>query len=255
MGLFAGQDGHAFGYAGHAEPVPVQGYVYDEDTKLYYLRSRYYNPEWGRFISADALLGKTRELLSHNLFCYVKNIPTMLLDTDGHEAIIFGAALGGLLGLSGSFGISATFPNSDYPTDGWTLPKPSNIPSQKDILGAASNIVAIETIIIWNQVKEKVQRIFRNKETDTHHIVARTARQAQMARDYFELADINIDDPDNIIELKPSFHHRLHTNYYNYSVNVAVSVGYTFGGRDGIKDVLVTIQAQLNLFNKFMEMI
>ena len=28
-------------------------YYYDVETGLYYLQSRYYNPEWGRFINAD----------------------------------------------------------------------------------------------------------------------------------------------------------------------------------------------------------
>ncbi|MBQ5793963.1 MAG: RHS repeat-associated core domain-containing protein, partial [Clostridia bacterium] len=34
-------------------PIRYRGYYYDEDTKLYYLNARYYNPEWRRFISPD----------------------------------------------------------------------------------------------------------------------------------------------------------------------------------------------------------
>ncbi|MBV7273350.1 hypothetical protein I6U48_10560 [Clostridium sp. PL3] len=34
---------------------------------------RYYDPEWGRFINADGLIGQTGELLAHNLFMYCKN--------------------------------------------------------------------------------------------------------------------------------------------------------------------------------------
>jgi RHS repeat-associated protein len=30
-----------------------KGYYYDKETKLYYLITRYYDPEVGRFISAD----------------------------------------------------------------------------------------------------------------------------------------------------------------------------------------------------------
>ena len=36
-------------------PLRYRGYVYDEETELYYLQSRYYNPEMGRFINADGL--------------------------------------------------------------------------------------------------------------------------------------------------------------------------------------------------------
>ena len=34
-------------------PIRYRGYYYDRETKLYYLNSRYYNPEWRRFISTD----------------------------------------------------------------------------------------------------------------------------------------------------------------------------------------------------------
>lgn len=35
-------------------PLRYRGYVYDVETGLYYLQSRYYDPEVGRFINADA---------------------------------------------------------------------------------------------------------------------------------------------------------------------------------------------------------
>ena len=38
---------------GSANPLRYRGYVYDTETGLYYLQSRYYNPTWGRFINAD----------------------------------------------------------------------------------------------------------------------------------------------------------------------------------------------------------
>ncbi len=48
-------------------------------TNLYYLNSRYYNPEMGRFINGDGLLGETGEILGHNMFSYCKNNPIMIL--------------------------------------------------------------------------------------------------------------------------------------------------------------------------------
>ena len=41
-----------------------RGYRYDSETGLYYLQSRYYNAEWGRFINADETASVTGELLS-----------------------------------------------------------------------------------------------------------------------------------------------------------------------------------------------
>jgi RHS repeat-associated protein len=59
----------------------------DAETGMYYLRSRYYNPEWGRFLNADVLLGSKGALLSHNLFAYCVNHPIITKDPDGlrHE--------------------------------------------------------------------------------------------------------------------------------------------------------------------------
>lgn len=65
------------------------GYVYDEETGLYYLQSRYYNPEIGRFISADdpSYLGADGTPLSYNLFAYCANNPANKIDATGKFAI------------------------------------------------------------------------------------------------------------------------------------------------------------------------
>ena len=41
---------------GKVQPFRYRGYVFDEETGLYYLRSRYYNPGWGRFVNADGAI-------------------------------------------------------------------------------------------------------------------------------------------------------------------------------------------------------
>ena len=57
--------------------VGYRGYFYDFETGLYYLRSRYYDPETGRFINADDTdyLGYDGTPLSLNLFAYCENNP------------------------------------------------------------------------------------------------------------------------------------------------------------------------------------
>ena len=67
---------------GKANPFRYRGYVYDEETGLYYLRSRYYNPEWGRFLNADVVLG-TDDLVSHNVYVYCRNNPIDQIDESG----------------------------------------------------------------------------------------------------------------------------------------------------------------------------
>ena len=63
-------------FIGNINPFRYRGYYFDIETGLYYLNSRYYDPELGRFISPD-----TMEYLSPNninglnLYCYCANNP------------------------------------------------------------------------------------------------------------------------------------------------------------------------------------
>ena len=68
---------------GKKNPFRYRGYVYDEETGLYYLKSRYYDPRVGRFICADALV--TSHLLGKNLFTYCGNNPIIYADPSGHD--------------------------------------------------------------------------------------------------------------------------------------------------------------------------
>jgi len=69
---------------GAANPFRYRGYYYDAETGLYYLNSRYYNPNWGRFLNADSVFGKAGGLLTHNLFAYCGNDPVMASDPSGN---------------------------------------------------------------------------------------------------------------------------------------------------------------------------
>ena len=60
---------------GNLNPFRYRGYVYDEETGLYYLQSRYYDPTTGRFISADTLLSTGQGVLGHNAYAYCGNNP------------------------------------------------------------------------------------------------------------------------------------------------------------------------------------
>lgn len=56
-------------------PLRYRGYIYDTETGLYYLQSRYYDPNTGRFLNADDVqfLGDSQTLLGYNLFSYCEN--------------------------------------------------------------------------------------------------------------------------------------------------------------------------------------
>ena len=65
-------------------PFRYRGYVWDEETGLYYLRSRYYDPVWGRFVNADPYMGSVSKLASHNRYSYCLNVPNCMSDMNGN---------------------------------------------------------------------------------------------------------------------------------------------------------------------------
>ena len=86
---------------GKYNPFRYRGYVYDTETGLYYLNSRYYNPTWGRFVNADtaAVVAASPDKANwdKNLFAYCDNNPISRKD-DGGEFwnTIIGAVVGGI---------------------------------------------------------------------------------------------------------------------------------------------------------------
>ena len=73
-----GKSGSMAETLGSVQPFRYRGYVFDEETGLYYLRSRYYNPWWGRFVNADCIY-------SANCFAYCGNTPVIFFDEDGMQ--------------------------------------------------------------------------------------------------------------------------------------------------------------------------
>ena len=70
-------------------PIRYRGYYYDADTGLYYLNSRYYDPEISRFINADDcnMLGAVVYTNETNLFMYCLNAPILNQDHYGFSWI------------------------------------------------------------------------------------------------------------------------------------------------------------------------
>jgi RHS repeat-associated protein len=72
---------------GFYNPLRYRGYVYDEETELYYLQSRYYNPEIGRFINGDGFASTGQGVLGNNMFAYCANNPVCNMDITGARYI------------------------------------------------------------------------------------------------------------------------------------------------------------------------
>lgn len=70
---------------GQINPIRYRSYYYDNETGFYYLNSRYYDPEVGRFINADSALSGTGESVQgYNLFTYCFNNPVNMKDPTGN---------------------------------------------------------------------------------------------------------------------------------------------------------------------------
>ena len=61
---------------GTINPFRYKGYYYDVETGLFWCNSRYYNPEWGRWISPDSIEYLNPQSLNGlNLYAYCNNDP------------------------------------------------------------------------------------------------------------------------------------------------------------------------------------
>ncbi len=91
----------------NTNPFRYRGYYYDNETGLYYLNARYYDPSIGRFISPDVLtiLDETKgQINGLNLYMYCNNNPVMFVDPSGCfvitlSVILWAAIIGAGLGI------------------------------------------------------------------------------------------------------------------------------------------------------------
>ena len=177
-------------------PLRYRGYVYDTETGLYYLQSRYYDPNQGRFINADVLYSTGQGLLGNNMFAYCRNNPVCRKDISGTTDVECHddasnplddkkELTGGKMGGSGPDGSD----NSQNP--GRSSPSgysgPGNAPPHK---------------------VESYNYKGNTGKTEVHHVVER----CQANKSDFSKSDIQ--NPENLIELGDSLHRTI-SGYYS----------------------------------------
>ena len=64
-------------------PFRYRGYYYDSDLAFYYLQTRYYDSNTGRFISADGYVSTGQGILGNNMYAYCGNNPITRADATG----------------------------------------------------------------------------------------------------------------------------------------------------------------------------
>ena len=71
-----------------SNPFGYTGEVHDTESKLIYLRARYYDPSVGRFLTEDSYEGLITDPLSLNLYTYAENNPLIYQDPSGHVVVL-----------------------------------------------------------------------------------------------------------------------------------------------------------------------
>ena len=97
-----GSENESSTFIGNINPFRYRGYYYDVETGLYYLKTRYYDPETGRFITIDDVSYLAPDTINGlNLYAYCGNNPVMNVDPNGHfffSALFLGLLIGGIAG-------------------------------------------------------------------------------------------------------------------------------------------------------------
>ncbi|MHB8061752.1 MAG: RHS repeat domain-containing protein [Ruminiclostridium sp.] len=134
-----------------ANPFRYSSYQYDTESGFYYLKSRYYIPFMGKFLTRD-------KVSSNNLYVYCNNNPVMYVDSSGNCLLnlVFSAAgaalFGGVTYLIGRiFNIS-----------GWTLT--AAVVALGAVGGILAGILGPKFLV---KVAPKLVKWFRNVERNT----------------------------------------------------------------------------------------
>ena len=91
---------------GVKNPFRYRGYYYDTESGLYYLNSRYYDAEIGRFVNSDATTGIVGEHQTHNVYAYCFNNPVNFADSTGYIALVDDVLILCTLGLIAIFSVA-----------------------------------------------------------------------------------------------------------------------------------------------------
>lgn len=192
-------------------PYRYRSYYYDQETKLYYLNNRYYNPEWGRFLSIDNTINANGEYLGHNLYAYVNNNFVNAVDNNGRIFKKIAKAAWKLV----SKALKKAF---NMPISSETL-KHSTKSNPKDIVYDKNSYVAkaIQEDSTYKQaLNDAIKSADENGVVDYHEVKLFSGRDLQGS---FHNATINITGTviNNEVDLKVNIHDRYDFEPHLYS--------------------------------------
>ncbi|WP_306569886.1 RHS repeat-associated core domain-containing protein [Faecalispora jeddahensis] len=221
-------------FIGKLNPFLYRGYYYDAETGLYNLGGRYYDPVTGRFLNADEQIN-SGSILSENLYAYCYNNPTNMADYDGKEAITLTAL--GIYFLVTAVITLSTVAIVSTPEFQRSWNQMSTTVAGKISAGLGSLGGMMIGTINWASSKAKsiaksIGDSFARKSTipsyrtprEIHHIVAKKAPNAGVARTVLNNVGIGYNSSYNLVSIKTGLHRRLHTNeYYGWANSIVIS--------------------------------
>ncbi len=81
-------------------PFRFKCYYYDTESGMYYCHTRYFVPEWGRWLNADTINNlKFGNINGLNLFAYCSNDPVMYVDPKGTFGFLIGLLIAAVAAL------------------------------------------------------------------------------------------------------------------------------------------------------------
>ncbi len=221
-------------------PFRYRGYYYDVETGLYYLQSRYYDPEIGRFINADVpeLINSVNELLGLNLMCYCCNNVINCQDYLGYLGLGFAIAAGVTVSWKTAAALVAVTGFAlSYVLD-------RNFRNALNQLFAHLIQRAIEGIgYLTNVISETISRAKSARKYfgyEDHHIVAQSDRRAESTRVFIGQYGVYTWSSYNLVAIKKTLHVHLHTNAYFAAVELVLrSCAYTQSTRSNKKYAII----------------
>ena len=148
---------------GTLNPFRYRGYVYDEETGLNYVESRYYASLWSRFVNADNVIILDSISMSRfiNLYTYCNNAPVTNKDVGGHWSLgcLFSGVLNVVIGAAAVITAYSALAAIPVASLAFTVAYVS-VAVVTGVAGAASTITgasdAIEGITDYNPIRDNL---------------------------------------------------------------------------------------------------
>ncbi|MGN0744827.1 MAG: RHS repeat-associated core domain-containing protein [Christensenellales bacterium] len=216
---------------GACNPIRYKGYHFDSDTGMYYCHTRYYVPDWCRWLCGDSIAYIRPDILQQmNLFAYCSNEPVKSLDPSGCIVVTASAIIAALAALFVTAAVVTTVVAVESNTHfiGNTV---------KGVAEKTSSIIDnVHKLITAYAAKLVANRFYNSNEK--HHIVAKKDPRAALSRLILKASGIGINDSINLVDVNRGYHRVLHTDVYYAILNTSMAFAYIVNGSAGVEEML-----------------